>query len=74
MAQLAPLGYDLFHRIRNLERELRSSRAGKEKAKAELHKALEDRKKLEAQLQEQGQLLVKKEEERVAAVKELTSL
>ena len=74
LAQLAPLGYDLFHRVRNLEKELRSSRDGEERAKAELHTALEDRKKLEAKLQEQGQLLAKKEEERVAAVAELTSL
>ena len=68
LAQLAPLGHDLFQRVRNLEKELRSSRAGEEKVKAELHMALEDRKKLEAKLKEQEELLAKKEQELVTAV------
>ena len=65
---MAPLGYDIFRRVRNLEKDLRSSRAEEERLQAELQTALEDKKKLGATLKEQEEMLEKKEVERVAAV------
>ena len=67
LVQIAPLGHDLFRRVRNLEKD-RSSRAEEERLQDELQTALTDKEKLEAKLKEQEEMLEKKEVERVAAV------
>ena len=54
--QMAPLGYGLLHRVRSLERDLRSSQEGKERLQAEM-------KTLAEELQRRGETLERRDSE-----------